>query len=144
MDLALGFAAMVTVASRPPPRPYVDFAHVPPSQWSMHDRLTNWARWCRSREHVAVAPGFGLFRSSDARTVRQYGAETSVPVDRDDAVRVAKGVAALPDKHRRALNWYYLASGRHPSGAARELGLTLAGLAEMVGNARMMLVNRRV
>ena len=125
-------------------RQYVDFASVPPSQWRMHDRLENWARWCRGASGEAArigkaAPMFAMYRSTDAR--RAYGDDTSVPIDKMDAQAIHKAVAALPDKHRRALQWNYLNS-RAPAEAARQLGLSLAGLAQMVGDARQMLVNR--
>lgn len=126
-------------------RPQVDFASVPPSQWAMHDRLLNWAKWARGSSRFDRMPGtpmFGLYRSSDAR--REYGAtETSVPIDNRDATRIQVGVSALPDKHRRALHWCYL----HPKNAtsmARELGLSLQGMAQMIKDARTTMINRGV
>jgi hypothetical protein len=123
---------------------YVDFAAVPPSQWSMHDRLENWARWCRGSQRQVGgcgSPMFELYRSTEAK--RKYGEETSVPVDNKDATRLAVGVAALPDKHRRALHWCYL-HPRSPGGQAYELGVDKAGLAQLVRDGRQMLINRRV
>lgn len=141
---------MIAVARRctRQPREYVDFAHVPPSQWAMHDRLENWARWCRGSERQAgdaASPMFALYRSTDAKTKERlaYGAPTEVPIDKMDAQAVQKGINALPDKHRRALHWSYLRP-RNPTAQARELGLSLGGLADMVLAARQMLVNRRV
>lgn len=135
---------------RTPERParesrYVDFAAVPPSQWAMHDRLENWARWCRgaSGESARISPPspmFSGFRSSDARRV--YGDETTVPIDKMDAQRVAKGVAALPEKHRRSLHWLYVHGAKQPTEAARQLGLSREGLRDVVRDARQMLVNR--
>lgn len=142
--LAGNLTMMAPVSGHREPKRYVDFAAVPPSQWSMHDRLENWARWCRGRQGQsggAGQPMFSLYRSSEAR--REYGEETSVPVDPIDAQAVAKGVAALPDKHRRALHWNYL-HPRNPGGQARELGVSLEGLAQLVKDGRQMLVNRKV
>jgi DNA-directed RNA polymerase specialized sigma24 family protein len=144
--IALDWTAMVAVSAKKP-KAYVDFASVPPSQWKMHDRLTNWARWSRGasgeRARITLSPMFGLYRSSEARTVREYGSETSVPIDHADATRIHVGVTALPDKHRRAIQWSYL-DGRHPGGAARELAVTLERLCELVQHGRLMLINRGV
>jgi hypothetical protein len=130
------------VRREPIPRPDpVDFSHVEAGHWGMHQRLENWARWCRGTQRQIGTPGspmFGLYRSSDAR--REYGAETRVPVDRNDAQRVAKGVVHLPDKHRRAIQWAYL-HPRNPRGAAQALGVTLEGLRDLVRDGRQMLIN---
>lgn len=143
---ALDWTAMVTIASKPAPRPYVDFSSVPPSQWSIHDRLENWARWSRGasgeRARMVSSPMFGLYRSSEARN-REYGSETSVPIDHKDATRIHVGVTALPDKHRRALQWSYLV-GKNPSAAARDLAVTHERLAQLVREGRLMLINRGV
>lgn len=125
------------------PRQIVDFSAVPPSQFKIHDRLENWARWCRdrpNREGSAGSPMFALYRSSEAR--RAYGFETNVPVDKFDAAAIAKAVAVLPDKHRRALQWCYL-HPRNPIAMARELGVSLSGMADLVTAGRQMLINKR-
>lgn len=134
---------MIAVARRPV-REYVDFSAVPPSQWAMHDRLENWAKWCRGGDRQAgsaASPMFALYRSTDAR--RAYGDETTVPLDRLDAMHVAKGVAALPGKHRRAVQWCYL-HPRNPANMARELAVSLEGMAMLIRNARSMLMNRDI
>ena len=130
------FSAVV----RREPRRYVDFSSVPPSQWSMHDRLQNWARWARGSQGQAGqagSPMFALYRSSEAK--RQYGEETSVPVDRDDAIKLAKAIGHLPHNKRHAVHWYYL-HPRNPTGKARELGTDLEGLSQLVRDARVMLM----
>jgi hypothetical protein len=126
------------------PRQYVSFDAVPPSQWKMHDRLVNWARASRGgdKQSGKATPMFSLYRSSEARRAN-YGDETAVPVDRSDAILVAKGVVALPDKHRRAVHWYYIHPS-NPRAMASELGLTMEGLAQMVVDARYFLINRGV
>ena len=129
------------------PEPLVDFSSVPPSQWKMHDRLENWAKWSRgSPGRVAKSsPMFALYKSSDSRRDRrEYGAETIVPIDSGDATRVTVGVTALPDKHRRSIHWLYLHGGRNPAEASRELGLTKQALADTVKAARQMLINQKV
>jgi hypothetical protein len=77
MDACFPLMAMASVTSRQPQRPHVDFAAVQPSQWKIHDRLENWARWCRGSQRqtgTAGSPMFNLYRSSEAK--RQYGEET--------------------------------------------------------------------
>lgn len=133
---------MVKQRERKPPRPFVDFAAVPVSQWNMHDRLTNWARWARggsgeSARMEAATPMFRLYRSSEAK--RAYGEETSVPVDKGDAIRVAKAVGHLPPQKRSAIHWYYLQGGKNPAGCARDMGVELHRLAQLVLDARVML-----
>lgn len=129
--------------ARREPRKYVDLSSVPPSQWAMHDRLQNWALWSRgSPGRIAKAsPMFNLYRSSEAK--RAYGEETTVPIDHKDATRVAVGVTALPDKHRRAIHWCYL-HPRDAMGQARELGVNLEGLSELIRHGRQMLINKGV
>lgn len=141
---ALDFAAMTHIGRRPA-RQYVDFASVPREQWEIHERLDlHWKRWCNSPEKRHVARMFSLVRS-EAPAKRAYGEETRVPLDRIDAMNLAKAVAALPEqRHREALVWFYLKNGQKPVKMARELGVSLEGLAELVRVARTMLRNRRV
>ena len=127
-------------------REYVDFAAVPPSQWAIHDRLENWARWSRGDggEKARMAdpsPMFSLYRSSDAR--REYGAATATPVDKPDALKIHFAIIAptFDPQARRALQWSYLRP-RDPAGTARELGVTLAGLRDLVRAGRQMLIDR--
>lgn len=122
----------------------VDFspAGVPPHQRAMDGRLANWAKWNRSRAHQEVSAGFDRVQS-DTWDRREYGVITSAPLDRIDASRVAKGVLALPDKHRAAVQWFYI-SGRGARDKAAALGVTLAGLKKLCDDARQFLINRGV
>lgn len=138
----LDIGRIMVAITRRPPRAYVDFATVPPSQWAMHDRLENWAKWCNSRTGQDVAAGFGLHKSDEFED-REYGALTVIQVKPEDAVKLAKAIAVLPEKHRKSLHWFYIRP-RNPSDTARQLGLSLQGLADMVGAARQMLINRGV
>lgn len=135
---------LMAMMGRDKPRPFVDFASVPVSQWKMHDRLDNWARWARGsqRQTGMASPMFSLYRSTEVQR-RRSGEETPVPIDKMDAQAVAKGVSALPDKHRRAIQWHYL-HPRNPSGQARELGVSMEGLALLVRDGRQMLINQGV
>ena len=84
---------------------------------------------------------FSGFVSSEAKRV--YGDETSIPIDKLDAAEIQKAVTALPDKHMRAIGWCYLRP-TNPQAQARELGVSLQGLADLIHNGRTMLVNRKV
>lgn len=125
-------------------RRYVDFAHVPVGQWKIHDRLENWARSIRGgdKQSGKASPMFAFYRSTEANRV--YGAESSIPVNQPDAVLIAKGIVALPDKHRRAVDWYYASRAKNPIAQARELGQTMEGLAQLVIDGRQMMLNRGV
>lgn len=145
--MTFGLLAMAGVESRPKRR-HVDFASVPPSQWKMHDRLELWARWCRggSGESARIgdaAPMFSLYRSTDAK--RQYGEETSVPVEKDDALRIHFAIVhpTFDPQCRRALQWSYL-KPRDPTGKAREMNVTMQTLADLVRAGRAMLIDRGV
>lgn len=120
---------------------YIDLHTVEPKHDKIHARLLNWASWCcGDMGGAASAPGFELYRSS-ARAREQSSGNPSP--DRMDAAMVAKGVYALPAPHRAALNWCYLKPVA-PGRACRELGTTMAGLAQLVRDGRTMLVNRGV
>lgn len=125
----------------------IDFASIPVSQWEMDNRLINWARWQRGASGerartVDASPMFALYRSSDAR--REYGAETVVSVDKDDALKIHFAIVhpEFDPQLRRALQWNYL-DGRHPAGAARQLGVTMLRLSEMVKEGRLLLISRK-
>lgn len=138
---------MIAVARRRKPRSFVDFSSVPPSQWAIHDRLLNWARWSRAplgRDNAPATPMFSLYRSSDAKR-RDYGEEISVPVDKDDALRLHFAIVhpTFNPQCRRALQWSYLRPS-NPSGAAHELGVELQELADLVRAGRVLLIERGV
>lgn len=141
--ISFDWAAMNAVGDRVRRRPLVDFASVPVSQWALHDRLENWARWARggsgeSARMQSAAPMFRLFQSTEAK--RTYGEATTVPIDRDDAIKIAKAVGHLPLQKRKAIHWYYLAP-RDPAGKARELGVEIQKLADLVRDGRTMLLD---
>lgn len=85
---------------------------------------------------------FRLYRSSDARQLYGRGPTASAPVDSSDASRIAKGVAALPEPHRLAVQWYYVRPVA-PARACQMIGTTQPGLAQLVSDGRVMLRNRR-
>ncbi len=132
------------------PRVYVDFAKVPVGQWKMHDRLENWGRWAHGASGegprtAGTSPMFEYFRSSEVQR-RRYGEEMSVPIDKDDALKLHFGVIhpEFDARKRTVLQWYYIRGGRHPSGEAGKLKLELYELAAMVIDARQLLIERGV
>lgn len=140
---------MIAVARRPI-REYVDFARVPEPQIVMHERLENWARWCRGtsgRDNAPSQPMFALYRSTDAkRQERITGALTATPVIKADAQLIQTAIAQpdFPTDNRWALHWAYLYPNRSPVKAADGLGVSLARLCELVIEARAMLIEREI
>lgn len=119
-------------------REQIDFHIVAPQHEAIHARLLNWARWCNGRPGSSVSPMFRAYRSTDVWAAPSIGE----PVDKLDAARIGKAVIALPGNHRAATQWHYVKPVA-PSRAARTIGVTLADLAELVQDARQMLLNRR-
>jgi hypothetical protein len=120
-------------------REIVDFNHVQDRHQAIHARLENWRRWVTVRHHGwATAPMFRMYQSK----ARQWHAPViQTPVDTLDAVLVEKAVAALPEKHRAAVRWWYVYR-RDPVAMARSLGVSKQGLADLVEAGRTMLNNR--
>ncbi|OUM01656.1 hypothetical protein [Variovorax sp. JS1663] len=119
----------------------IDFHAVEPHQLDIDRRLRNWGTWCTSTPHAASAPMFRL--AVPAARARAYGSVTAEPVDRSDAIRIARAVAALPRGHAAALHWAYI-KPVSPRKACQSIGTTLAGLAKLLTDGRQMLVNRGV
>lgn len=124
------------------PRQFVDFSFVPPSQWKIHDRLLDWAKWCNPPARQEVSAGFDRFRS-DTWDRREYGSATAKPLDKEDCQRVGAAVGLLPDYNRKALQWLYL-NGRDPLGHAVKLGRDRQGLLDLIVEGRGMLVENGV
>ncbi|WP_225783345.1 hypothetical protein [Xenophilus sp. Marseille-Q4582] len=121
----------------------VDFHAVEPHQREMDRRLANWAAWCNGRSWggASVSPMFRLVPPPPR--VRGDVSLVADVVDGADAAKIAKGVQALPEKHRKAIHWSYVRPTA-PAKACRELGLSMEGLARHVRDARQMLINRAV
>lgn len=114
----------------------VDYAHVPTHQGDIHERLINWARWCRPNHTNAVLPMF--------RHYRPYlypERECSTPIDSKDAVEVQKCMAHIPEKQRYAIGWCYVIRS-NPARAARDLGVSTQGLMDLINQGRDMVKNR--
>lgn len=123
-----------------PTREFVDFHHVEPHQRDIDKRLANWARWCNGSTARMVSPMFRL-TPPPPRVRADMAYQIGDVVDSADAVKVAKGVAALPEYHRLALNWNYIKPVA-PRRACQTLGTTMEGLARLVRDGRQMLINR--
>jgi DNA-directed RNA polymerase specialized sigma24 family protein len=117
----------------------VDFFYVDPGQIAIHEALNNWANWVRVRPHGwQVAPMFRQYRSHAWQWhTPEVRAQANIP----DAVAMEKAVSLLPEKHRAAVRWAYVACG-HPAKMARDLGVSKQGLMELVVAGRTMLRNR--
>lgn len=117
-------------------RDAIDFHVVAPDHLAIHARLENWALWANGKPSTIVQPMFMLYRPDS------FERESSgIVIDRLDAQKVQKAVSALPEKHRQAITWHYVAPCS-PVRMARSLGETLDGLAELVRRGRTMLNNR--
>ena len=116
----------------------VDFHVVEEGHRAIDGRLRNWAVWCNGSMGGEVHPMWRLYRAPPSRS---DAVSAGSAVDRIDAARIAKAVAALPDRHRRALNWCYVRPCA-PRRAAQALAVSLEGLALLVRDGRQMLINR--
>ena len=121
--------------------PQIDFHLVEEKHAGIHSRLLNWARWCNGSGGPSMSPMFRLFVSPARARAGEVSSVVSVPVDRSDAILIAKAVIALPENHRAALNWCYIRPVS-PRRAAASIGTTLEGLALYVRDGRQILVNR--
>lgn len=116
----------------------IDFNRVPPEQIAIHERLVNWARWCRPSWGSAVHP---MWRKSGSARHWDIAPHIPMPVNTLDAVVVEKAIYHLPEKHREAVRWWYVYR-RDPVAMARNLGVSKQGLADLVDVGRTMLKNK--
>ena len=119
---------------------HIDFHLVPAHQLAVDARLRNWGVWCNSKAVASSSPMFRLAAPTlnARREIHAYGGNT---VDRADALKIARAVAALPEKHAAALNWCYV-KPVSPRRACESIGATMAGLAQLLVDGRQMLLNR--
>jgi hypothetical protein len=121
-------------------REYIDFHAVAPRHEEIHGRLQNWARSLYSSPASKTAPGFHGYQSPPSvRREREAG----IRVDQADARKIGKGVAMLPEKHRKAVQWSYVLRSSVLAGR-KYLGVTAQELDRLVVDARDMLCNRGV
>jgi DNA-directed RNA polymerase specialized sigma24 family protein len=121
---------------------FVDFHAVAREHFKIHERLTNWGRWCNGSYSPGVAPGFELYRSpADQNSDAPEGAPSIKSVDGSDACRVNSVVLTLPENRRAALTWCYCRPIA-PRRQAREMGITPAELAWLLNDGRERLINQ--
>lgn len=116
----------------------VDFHYVEPEHKSMDDRLCNWALWLQTSKGGYIHPMWAKARSN---AWQWHTPEYRPTCDILDAQAMEKAVCALPEKHRKAVQWHYVYKFS-PTAMARELGVSLDGLNDLVRVGRQMLINR--
>lgn len=119
----------------------VDFHCVEQHQREIDLRLLNWGKWCNGTGAPSMSPMFRLVPPSPRvrGDLNIHGSN----VDTADAAMVAKGVIALPDKHRAAVNWAYV-KPVSPRRACQAIGCSMEVLAQLLRDGRQMLINRNV
>lgn len=120
----------------------LDVFVVEPRHYAIHERLSNWARWALGgRGNVnSICP---MFRMLGYQSPRGRDPTPSLQIiDPLDASSVEKAVMQLPEKHRRAMVWWYVTKRPSPSAMRQRLGVTSAGLCKLCHDARTMLDNK--
>jgi DNA-directed RNA polymerase specialized sigma24 family protein len=118
---------------------WVDFFQVHERHYEIDARLRAWASWVRVRPvGWQVAPMFRQYRSKAWQWERP---EPRAALNIPEAVEMEKAVSLLPEKHRTAIRFAYVFCGS-PGKVCRDLGVSKAGLMELIQNGRTMLVNR--
>ena len=120
----------------------VDFHKVEPHQRAIDSRLKNWGKWCNGTTAPMTSPMFRM-APPPPRVRGDMAYASADSVDRMDAMRVAKAVAALPAPHRAAVNWSYV-KPVSPKRACQAIGTSMEGLAMLLRDGRQMLINREV
>lgn len=118
-----------------------DFSRIPARHDSVNLRLEEWARYVRvSPKAWACQPMFRFAKSNS----RQWEVDPHLPVAINTlaAHEVERAVSILPDKHRTAIRWAYVFAFIPIGKVRRELGVTNDALAELIHDARCMLINR--
>lgn len=110
----------------------IDFNRVPPEQIAIHERLVNWARWCRPRWGSAVHP---MFKQAISAARAREDVSTAPPVNELDAQAIQTAYVALQDRERRAIAWCYV-TREAVTGAMRQCGTDKRGLLELINQAR--------
>ena len=116
----------------------IDLHAVKPIHLVIHDRLLNWARWCKGGNGgSAMQPMFRGFRAG-----YEEPPVVSIPIDTLDGHRVEKLVIALPDKHRTVLQWAYVHTYIPVRKVCQAVAVPYRDLPEMLHDARAMVRNR--
>lgn len=119
---------------------YIDFHAVAERHEAIHARLQNWARSVCAYPLPKTAAGFDGYQSPAQVRAEQ---QASIPVDRFDASKIARGVADLPERHRKAVQWSYVMR-KSVGWGRRYVVATEAELERLVVDSRDMLHNRKI
>ena len=120
---------------------FVDFFEVHDRHLSIHSRLEEWARWVRVRPHGwQIQPMFRHYRSKAWQWERP---EPKASINIAEAIETEKAVSLLPQKHREAIRWVYVACG-NPGMMAKRLAVSKSALLTLVHEGRTMLQNRGI
>ena len=117
-----------------------DFSYIPERQEEIDRRLNHWAIWVvPRRQSWKTQPMFRLFRS-DMWHGRQD--KPRLDVNPLECHETEQAVSLLPERHRYAIRWCYVAPWVPPNVVRRELACTRESLAVLISDGRDMLKNR--
>ena len=114
----------------------VDFSHVPSNQTEIHDRLENWAKWCKPNHTSSM---LAMFKGYKPYLYPDRGPSSTT--NSKEAAEVQKTLAFLPEKHRHAIQWFYIFKS-NPTRMCMALGVSKQGLFDLVTDGRTMVKNR--
>lgn len=116
-----------------------DVFRIKPEHEAIHERLENWAHVVRdSNRKNGWSP---MFRWCKSNSFQWHPPEYRPTINLQEAYETEKQVAALPDKQRDALRWWYVYRYGELK-ARKQIGVTSQALCDLVHSARQMLVNR--
>lgn len=116
-------------------RAIIDFNHVSPEQYAIHDRLINWAKWARGSRSANVHPMFRQYRNDYWQPSPSQTYTNAI-----DATEVQKVMKDLPEQHRIAVQWCYI-SRTGPTAICQRIGTNREGLMKLIVDGRAMLKN---
>lgn len=113
----------------------IDFNVIKPEHEAIHQRLENWARWCKGSNSGNVHPMFRQYRNG-------YWEPAPTPTSSNviDAVEVQKIMKDIPEPQRIAIQWFYVKPGS-PKKVCFALGVNKRDLLELIHQGRTMMKN---
>jgi hypothetical protein len=109
-----------------------DIHYIPRHQTEVHQELVNWAMTVADGRESKVSPMFAQYRSHAWQWHEPEFRPTCFPLR---GWETNEKVKRLPELYRKAIKWFYLERSA-PHKKQRELGVSLAGLNELVIMAR--------
>ncbi len=117
-----------------------DYSRIAERHKDINLRLERWGRWItKTGQGGRTHPMFAQYRS---HAWQWEAPEIHVPGTPGENLEIERLVSSLPENHRTATRWAYAFPWVPVSIVRHALGLTRAGLAEMLDEARDMLNNR--